>query len=66
MRKVKSIKGITLIALVITIIVMLILVGVTISVVLNNGLMENAQTARERQEVERDKEQLYTAALGCM
>ena len=36
-------KGITLIALVITIIVMLILVGVTISFAINGGLFGNAQ-----------------------
>ena len=38
-------KGITLIALIITIIVMLILVGVTINVALNGGLFKKAETA---------------------
>ena len=41
----RSEKGITLIALVITIIVMLILVGVTITMAVNGGLFENAQDA---------------------
>lgn len=41
----KGQNGITLVALVITIIVMLILVGVSITVALNGGLFTNAQTA---------------------
>ena len=41
----KGQKGITLIALIITIIVMLILVGVTISVALNGGLFKKAGEA---------------------
>ena len=41
----KEQKGITLIALVITIIVMLILVGVSITVALNGGLFTNAKDA---------------------
>ena len=39
----KTQKGITLIALIITIIVMLILVGVSVSVALNTGLFKTAQ-----------------------
>ena len=42
---VKDTKGITLIALVITIIVLLILAGVTINMVLNGGLLTRAQDA---------------------
>jgi len=38
-------NGITLIALVITIIIMLILAGVTISIVVNGGLFKQAQSA---------------------
>ena len=41
----KGQKGITLVALVITIIVMLILVGVSVTVALNGGLFNNAQNA---------------------
>lgn len=41
----KGQKGITLVALIITIIVMLILVGVSISVALNGGLFTKATTA---------------------
>ena len=43
-------KGITLIALIITIIVMLILVGVTINVALNGGLFEKAEIATKETE----------------
>ena len=43
----KGQKGITLVALIITIIVMLILVGVSISIALNGGIFEKARTASE-------------------
>ena len=52
----KTQKGITLIALIITIIVMLILVGVSVSVALNTGLFSTAQGAAKNTEVERVKE----------
>ena len=52
----KNQKGITLIALVITIIVMLILVGVSVTVALNGGLFSTAQKATADTEAERDKE----------
>ena len=45
MKKLKTQKGITLIALVITIIVMLILVAITISMAINGGLFEKAGKA---------------------
>ena len=43
----KGQKGITLVALVITIIVMLILVGVSVTVALNGGLFTTAETAKD-------------------
>ena len=46
----KTQKGITLIALIITIIVMLILVGVSVSVALNTGLFKTAQGAAKNTE----------------
>ena len=46
----KGQKGITLVALVITIIVMLILVGVTVSIALNGGLITKAQNAKTQWE----------------
>jgi len=52
----KNQKGITLIALVITIIVMLILVGVSVTVALNGGLFTTAKEAANETKTERDKE----------
>ena len=52
----KTQKGITLVALVITIIVMMILVGVSVTVALNGGLFSTAQQAVADTETERDKE----------
>lgn len=54
----KSQKGITLIALVITIIVMLILVGVTITMALNGNLFNYAKdaTTRTNEAVQGEKE----------
>lgn len=48
MNKIKNTKGITLISLVVTIIILLILAGVTIATLIgNNGLITRAQDARE-------------------
>lgn len=54
MQKLKKQKGITLIALVITIIVMLILVGVSVTVALNGGLFSTAQGAARTTEAEKE------------
>ncbi len=43
----KGQKGITLVALIITIIVMLILVGVSITVAINGGLFDRAREGRD-------------------
>ena len=60
-------KGITLIALIITIIVMLILVGVTINVALNGGLFEKGEKAVFQTGASTVKEQLELAkALKVM
>ncbi len=61
----KNSKGITLIALVITIIVLLILAGVTIATLIgNNGILTKANTAKERTEEATIYEQLSIAVLG--
>ena len=44
----KENKGITLVALVITIIILLILAGITISSLTNTGLFEKAKEAKEK------------------
>lgn len=48
MEKINKRKGITLISLVITIILILILAGITISVLLNNGIIDKAKFAKEQ------------------
>jgi len=52
----KTQKGITLIALIITIIVMLILVGVSVTVAINTGLFTTASGVSKNTEVRRDEE----------
>ena len=59
----KNSNGITLIALIITIIVMIILVGVTITVALNGGLFNTAQSAATNTMVEAEREQLLSAVV---
>ncbi len=57
-------RGITLIALIITIIVMLILVGVTISIALNGGLIEKAKEAKTKTErAQKQEEDLLTGRI---
>ena len=55
----KSSKGITLIALIITIIVMLILVAVTVAVVVNSDLIGTAQGAKTKTEAHAVNDQTY-------
>ena len=59
-------KGITLIALVITIIVMLILLGVTVTVSLNGGLFTTAKQAEDETQIAQEKEQLLMAVMGAL
>ena len=56
MKKMNTQKGITLIALIVTIIVMLILVGVTVTVALNGGLFSTANKATKETAARRDEE----------
>ena len=55
--KEKSIKGITLVALVITIVILLILAGISIQAITNTGLFENAKEAKKQNEIANVKEQ---------
>ena len=56
-RKIKNERGITLIALIITIIILLILAGITINLALApDGIIKRAQTAGEEYRKEQDKE----------
>ena len=65
--KFKESKGITLIALVITIIVLLILAGVSIAMLTGeNGILNQAQNASEQTDIEKEKEDIalaYNAAV---
>ncbi len=64
--RMKNNKGITLIALVITIIVMLILVGVTVNVALNGGLFTTTKQAAKETQIEADRETLLPAVLAAI
>lgn len=68
MNKVKiANKGITLIALVITVIVLLILAGVTISALSgDNGILQNAGRAKEETEIGNEKDQIGIAVAGTV
>ena len=60
-------RGITLIALIITIIVMLILTGVALTIALgDNGIVEKAKDATTQTQVAMDRELLLSAAIGAM
>ncbi len=59
-------RGITLVALVITIIVMLILVGVTITVAINGGLIDKTKEAADKTKLETDRETLTAAVIAAM
>ena len=57
----KQEKGITLIALVITIIVLLILAGVTLSIVMNTGIVDNSKKAVNTYNAQQAKDKLAMA-----
>ena len=60
-------KGITLISLVVTIVVLLILAGITIGIVTSdNGLIKNANDAKEQTEISNEKEIIDEATLQAM
>lgn len=62
MRVINSEKGITLVALIITIIVMLILVGVTINLALNGGLFDRARSGARQTE----EKVIHEEIIGCL
>jgi competence protein ComGC len=68
--KLKTNKGITLVALVITIILLLILAGLTISSIVNNNMIQKTQEAKEKTEIAGYEERLAisksTVALNNM
>ncbi len=52
----KENKGITLVALVVTIVILLILAGISIAQLTGNGLFENAKLAKQKTEQKQDEE----------
>ena len=66
-KRITNAKGITLIALVITIIVLLILAGVTISALTgDSGILKNAEKAKEKINLTNAKEQVAIATQGAL
>ena len=66
-KKKTEVKGITLIALVITIIVILILAAISISMLTgDNGVLTRAGEVKEKTRVAEDKEQVELAAISAM
>ncbi len=62
----KNKNGITLIALVVTIVVLLILAGVSISMLTGeNGIIKRAQEAKEKSEIAEEKELVELSAAGA-
>ena len=60
-------NGITLIALVVTIVVLLILAGVSISMLTgNNGIITQAQNAKNKTEEAEEKEKIQLAVLDAI
>ena len=64
MNKIKSTKGITLISLVVTIIILLILAGLTIATLIGeNGLINRVKDAKIATEIASIKEEIQTVIL---
>ena len=67
MQKIRKEQGITLLALVITIIILLILAGITISAITgDNGIIGNAGQAKEETEIANEKEIIEKATVQAM
>lgn len=63
----KENKGITLLILVITIIILLILAGITVNAITgNNGLIRNAGNAKEQSEIDNEKEIVDVSTVQVM
>ena len=59
--RIKNVKGITLIFLTITIILILILAGVAISTLSNNGIFERTKEARDKWQNAQNEEEMQIA-----
>ena len=59
-------KGITLVALVVTIVILLILAGISISTLTNTGIFEKVQEAKRKSEEENKEEQRKIAQMEAL
>ena len=67
MKKMKNKKGITLIALVVTIVVILILAGITVGMVTSdNGILKETKNAKEQAEIDNEKSIVERAKMLTM
>lgn len=66
MKKYIQIKGITLVSLIITVIILLILAGVGIGLFGGDGLIQKARVAREQTEIEDEKEIVETSVVEAV
>ena len=64
MKKTKEKRGITLIALVITIVILLILAGITIQALTGSGLFGKAKDSKTKSEIAQEIEQLKLAVYA--
>ena len=64
MKKLNKQNGITLIALVITIIIMLILAGVTVKIATGGGIIDKTKNASDEFEIEQEKEKVKSGYLS--
>ena len=63
----KKEKGITLIALVVTIVILLILASISIGALMgNNGIVKQAQNAKEQTEIADEKEKIDLSTVGAV
>ena len=62
----KKESGITIIALIVTIVVLLILAGVSISLIIKrNGIISKAEVAKQETEIADEKEKINLSALAA-
>lgn len=59
-------KGITLIGLIVTVIVLLLLAGIGISMLLENNIIEQTGKAKESTEISNEKEVLETSVIQAI
>lgn len=58
MKKIEQVRGITLVALVITIVILIVLATISVNVITNGGLISRSQSGKEVHELQREKERL--------